>query len=108
MRVMVCCCCCCCSATAALLLSCGLPILSVLLLCVHSSSGRMGVGGSIVAEQRSSRVVVVGGMVVSAIPDTKTLSQGYFVSAPTRKLIKNLGLFDMSPTCRRHVADIPS
>ena len=76
-RVMVCCCCCCCSATAALLLSCGLPILSVLLLCVHSSSGRMGVGGSIVAEQRSSRVVVVGGMVVLTIPDTKILCQGH-------------------------------
>ena len=88
---MVCCCCCCCSATAALLLSCGLPILPlpVLLLCVHNSSGRMGVGGRIVVEQRSSRVVVVGGMVVLTIPDTKILCQGHVCVGAGMHVVRN-------------------
>jgi hypothetical protein len=50
-----CCCCCCYSTTTAPLLSCHLPILPVLLLCVCRSSGRMGVGGMRAAEPRSSK-----------------------------------------------------
>jgi hypothetical protein len=40
--------------------------------------------------------------------DTKFSVGGVFVLAPTRILGKNQQHFDTSPTCRRHVADIPS
>jgi hypothetical protein len=93
-----CCCCCCYFAATTPLLSCCSPILPVLLLYVCSSSGRMGVGdmraagqqSSRAAEQRSSRVVIVGGYwFCRQSPTQKSCVKVIFVSALTCMPMKN-------------------
>jgi len=110
-RVMVCCCCCCCSAIATPLLACCSPNLPVLLLCVCSSSGRMGVGGMRVVEQWCSRVVVVGYGCVHNPPHKNVVSGTFLCQcqhAFWSKISDNSTSRHMSPTCCQQVADIPS
>jgi len=56
----------------------------------------MGVGYTIVAEQRSSRVVAVGvgGMVLLTIPDTKILCQGHVCVGAGVHAVRNQQYFD--------------
>ena len=62
-----------------------------------------------VAEQRSSRVMVVGGVWLCRQSLTqKSCDRVIFVLVPTRMLIKNQRHFDKLPTCCQHIANIPS